>query len=121
MVLATLTFASLQLATVAASAAPSRVDGVPSVLPPISVKFAHILFAVPAVFTAIEFIFPAVPTILAAIEPSPRMPSFIAIQFAIVVAIKAFKILLPESRFFIRIDGAISIGVDALPQRHAWL
>jgi hypothetical protein len=113
--------------------------GMSAVLPPLPLKFADIfsavatifsmvahilapipaiLAAVPAVFATIKFILPAVPVIFGAIKPSAYLPSFIAIQFTIVVAIKALKILLPECRFFIRIDGATAIGVDALPQRH---
>jgi hypothetical protein len=49
------------------------------------------------------------------------MPSFISIQFAVIITIEAFEILLPESRFFIRIDGAIAIGANPFPQRHSRL
>jgi hypothetical protein len=49
------------------------------------------------------------------------MPSFILIQFAVIIAIKAFEILFPESRFFIRINGAVAIGANPLSQRHSRL
>jgi hypothetical protein len=97
----------------------------PSVLPPVSFKLTHILFSVPAVFpavseilSAIPEIFPAVTAIFGAVKTATRMPSFISIQFAIIVAIKAFQIVFSKSRFFIGIDGAVTIGVDALPQGH---
>lgn len=71
----------------------------PSVLSLIFVELAHVLFAVatifsaiPAVFPLVKFTFAAVPAIFEAIKPATCMPSFITIQFAIIVAIETFEL-----------------------------
>ena len=61
----------------------------------ISFEFANILFAIPSIFPAVPFILAAVPSIFSAIKLSARMPSFILIEIAIIVAIQAFLILFP--------------------------
>jgi hypothetical protein len=90
-------------------------------VPDIFSSITAILAAIPYILPAVTHIFAAIPAIFSAIKLSARMPSFILIKFAIIIAIKAFEMLFPESRFFIRIDGAIAIGVNPLPQRHSRL
>jgi hypothetical protein len=119
-------------------AIPAILSAVPKIFPAVATIFSmvtHILAPVPAIFPAVPNIFPAVPSVFttvtpvlapvpavfAAIKPSICVSTLIAIQLAIMIAIKAFEIRFSENCFFICIDGAVAVGVDALPERHTRL